>query len=178
MCTTFIQNLYNICGAIQIVFDTLQRLCRSSTMAIHTASQSIQYNLQSEICNQEDAMQKPHRSSTKPISTTLDDGPIVFLTPGSAESLAALPGLATFAATLGRRLTILHVLGRSDSHNHIALALAALGADGLTPDLQTLAPGDVIGALTHIATTTGGILALLPRRPRPLDRLLVGSEYE
>jgi hypothetical protein len=42
----------------------------------------------------------------------LSAGPIIFLTPGSAPSLAALPGLAAFAAALGRRLSILQLLER------------------------------------------------------------------
>ncbi len=45
----------------------------------------------------------------------INKGPIVFLTPGSAESLAALPGLAAFAATLGQQLTVLHPRGRADT---------------------------------------------------------------
>jgi nucleotide-binding universal stress UspA family protein len=106
------------------------------------------------------------------------DGPIVFLTPGSAESLAALPDLAGFAAALGRRLTILHMLGRADVNGRVGAALAALAPGGPAPELLSVPPDEVAAALARIAESGGGILALLPRRPRAFDRFLVGSEYE
>ena len=108
----------------------------------------------------------------------INKGPIVFLTPGSAESLAALPGLATFAATLGHHLTVLHPLGRPDTRSRVDAALAALEPGRPPAELRSVAPGEVDAVLAGFAETSGGIVALLPKRPRPLDRLLLGSEYE
>lgn len=106
----------------------------------------------------------------------LSAGPIVFLTPGSAPSLAALPGLAAFAAALGRRLSILQLLERPGEPG--AAPVAALANGGPPPEYRSVAPEGVGAALRQIAGTTGGILALLPRRPGPFGRLLIGSEYE
>ena len=107
-------------------------------------------------------------------------GPIVFLTPGSPESLAALPGLAEFAVALGRSLTILHLLGSPDRQpsGRVTDAIAALPSSTPPPDTFAVPASDVHTALDTIAEATGGVLALLPKRPRSIDRFLVGNEYE
>jgi nucleotide-binding universal stress UspA family protein len=106
------------------------------------------------------------------------NGRIYFLTPGSDESLAALPSLAEFATALGCQLTILHMLGRSDGGRRVDAALAALAPGGQPPELLTTPADEVADVLERVAAPTGGILVLLPRRPHALDRLLVGNEYE
>jgi nucleotide-binding universal stress UspA family protein len=107
-------------------------------------------------------------------------GPIVFLTPGSLDSLAALAGLAEFASALDRPLTVLHLLGASGQapDRRVAEAIAALPSSSPAPDTFAVPADDIHTALATIAKATGGLLALLPKRPRSIDRFLVGNEYE
>ena len=78
---------------------------------------------------------------------TITDGPIVFLTPGSAESLAALPGLAGFATALGRPVSIVHMLGRASSSGRVDAALAALRPDHPALQILNVPPEEVTAAL-------------------------------
>ena len=107
-------------------------------------------------------------------------GPIVFLTPGSPESLAALPGLADFASALGRSLTVMHLLGASErpSDSRVAGAIATLSSSNPQPDTFSVPADDIHTALATIAEATGGVLALMPKRPRSIERFVVGNEFE
>ncbi len=106
----------------------------------------------------------------------ITDGSIVYLTSGSPESLAALPGLAGFAVALDRPLTIVAVQGR-EAGGRLDAALAAL-PPGWAPEVLAVAPDAVPEMLARIAANGGGILALLPRRPHAAGRILLGSEFE
>jgi nucleotide-binding universal stress UspA family protein len=107
-------------------------------------------------------------------------GPIVFLTSGSAESLAALPGLAAFAAALDRQLAIVHMSDSSEQapSERLSAALAALPSSSARTGVYAAQPDAIHTVIETLAAAAGGMLALLPKRPRSIERFLVGNEYE
>lgn len=100
----------------------------------------------------------------------LQDGSIIFLTDATAASLTVLPDLHSLAASVGRPLLIVHVIGGSSQR--LAAALAALPGD--PPGVLAVPAGDLSAALGQLT----GVLALAPTRPGPLLRVLSGSQHE
>jgi nucleotide-binding universal stress UspA family protein len=117
-------------------------------------------------------VQKLHTISTKPTQEpkTAYDRPIAFLTDGTIESLAALPGVHRLAAGLGCQLSVVDLLGGDD--RRLAAMLAAL--PGEPPAVSVLPEHDLDAALAR----HGGIVALLPKRRGALLRFLIGSRHE
>lgn len=118
----------------------------------------------------------------------LQEGPVVFLTDGSAASVSLVPQVVGFAATLDHPLTLLHVHYRNNDESK-ALVRHRLEQTFATMDTplpyNTIAPESVFSALDQIADTANvptdyarGILILLPTRRHPLRRMFSLNNYD
>lgn len=118
----------------------------------------------------------------------LKEGPIIFLTDGSVASVALLPEVAAFAATLAPSLTLLHLHRRNNDESQALerhrleqevakleppLPYQSISSDNLFPTLSQLA--DDANAPDGYAR---GILALLPTRHHPIRRLFALNNYD
>jgi hypothetical protein len=113
----------------------------------------------------------------------INNVPLVFTTTAIDRSFALLPNVAAFASTIGRSLRIVHVLGqryRSYAERQMAAAIEALpSGNGLVFELLKIESKQRRAFLDEIASTTGGILAMLPTRHNFINRLLaMMSDYE
>lgn len=113
----------------------------------------------------------------------INNVPIVFPTTAIDRGFALLPNIASFASSIGRPLRIIHVLGqryRSYAERQMASALEALpSGNGLVYELLKIEKKQRRAILDEIASTTGGILAMLPTRHNFINRLLaMMSDYE
>ena len=74
----------------------------------------------------------------------------------------------------------MHLLGASERtpDARVVQAIAELPSSNPQPDSFAVPADDIHTALDTIAEATGGVLALLPKRPRSIDRFLVGNEFE
>lgn len=118
----------------------------------------------------------------------LQEGPVVFLTDGSAASVSLLPQVVDFAATLDHPLTLLHVHYRNNDESK-ALVRHRLEQAFATMDTtlpyDTITPENIFSALNQIADTANapsdyarGILILLPTRRHPLRRMFSLNNYD
>lgn len=113
----------------------------------------------------------------------INNVPIVFTTTAIDKGFALLPNVASFASSIGRPLRIIHVLGqryRSYAERQMASAIEALpSGNGLVYELLKIEKKQHRAFLDEIASTTGGILAMLPTRHNFINRLLaMMSDYE
>jgi nucleotide-binding universal stress UspA family protein len=113
----------------------------------------------------------------------INNVPLVFTTTAIDRSFALLPNVAAFASVIGRPLRIVHVLGqryRSYAERQMAAAIEALpSGNGLVFELLKIESKQRRAFLDEIASTTGGILAMLPTRHNFISRLLaMMSDYE
>jgi nucleotide-binding universal stress UspA family protein len=124
----------------------------------------------------------------KGIIMALQEGPVVFLTDGSAASVSLLPQVVDFAASLDRVPNLLHVHYRNNDESQ-ALARHRLEQEFAKMDAplpyETIAPETVFPALTQVADAAHapeqyarGILALLPTRRHPLHRMFSLNNYD
>ena len=112
---------------------------------------------------------------------TLLDGSLIFFTPGTAESLAALPGVVRLAAATNNQLAVVHLVDhaddRTDDDRRVAAAVAALGADQ-SPGVLTVLSDNLPAALATFRAMKSRMLALQPSRRGGLLRLFAGNDDE
>ncbi len=113
----------------------------------------------------------------------INNVPIVFTTTAIDKSFALLPNVASFASSIDRPLHIVHVLGqryRSYAERQMAAAVEALpSGNGLVYELLKIEKKQYRTFLDNVASTTGGLLAMLPTRHNFINRLLaMMSDYE
>jgi nucleotide-binding universal stress UspA family protein len=108
-------------------------------------------------------------------------GPIIYPTTGVDPSLGALPGVAAFAAALGRPLVLVHILGKryeDYSKRRVAEAVAELNGSG-PAEIVVTPPKRRMQALQDLAASQGGVLAVLPKRRGFVSRLVTMiTDYE
>jgi nucleotide-binding universal stress UspA family protein len=112
----------------------------------------------------------------------INRGPIIFPTTAIDRSLTVLPNVAAFAASLGRPLLVLHVLGKryeDYSKRQMAEALQKLPAGHTPAEVVTATPRERMTRLRAIAGDQGGVVALLPTRRSFVGRLMsLITDYE
>jgi nucleotide-binding universal stress UspA family protein len=111
----------------------------------------------------------------------INKGPLIVSTTGLDRTLGALPGVATFAAALGRPLVVMHVLGKryeDYATRRVSETLAQL--NGAAPaEVLVVRPKEHATVLRERARAEGGVIAMLPQRRSFLGRLAsLGTDYE